>query len=122
MKLYTITATPVMNETQAAKFPAFTGDIKAFNNSNLKDFEQSVAGTLANFGIDGFTIYQVKGYWKSEQETSYKIEIALDDSTNDSGAGARATAEMVAQELATVYNQEAVMLTLPNNEVLFIEQ
>lgn len=131
MQLYTITATPVQNakqykESLGAAMPSdkmlSDSEVNKFNALALKEYPQAVAQVLANFGIDGFTMYQVNGYWKSQAEASYKIELALDDDSNDGGANARATAEMIAQELATKYNQEAVMLTLPDNSVHFIEQ
>lgn len=101
MQLYTITATPVQNakqykESLGAAMPSNKilndDEVKAFNALALKDYPRAVAQVLANFGIDGFTIYKVKGYWKSEAEASFKIELALDDNSNDGGANARATA------------------------------
>ena len=111
MKLYTINATPYRDGADAS-----------INNINLVEYPTVVARILSNFGLDGFTIYKVDGYWRGKSEPSFKIEIAMDDNTNPGGVNADATAEMIAQELATVYNQDAVMLTLPNNTVKFIEQ
>lgn len=113
MKLFTITATPIMNEAQAQEFPGYKGDIVKFNKSNLKDYKQQVAGILANWGIDGFTIYQVDGYWMGRSEASFKIEIAIDSDSE--------VVYTVARELRQMYNQDAVMLTLPDNTVKFIE-
>lgn len=112
MQLYTINATPVMSERQASEFPAYDGDIVKFNKGNLKDYKEQVAGILANQGIDGFTIYQVDGYYKGESEVSFKIEVATDASYFTMGD--------ICNELRDVYHQESVMLTLPNNKVEFI--
>ena len=113
MELFTITATPIMNEAQAQEFPGYKGDIVKFNKSNLKDYKQQVAEILANWGIDGFTIYQVDGYWMGQGEASFKIEIAIDSDSE--------RVYTVARELRRMYNQDAVMLTLPDNTVKFIE-
>lgn len=125
MKLYTINATPVRGFTQLTH--ELQRDIRrrydtltAINRRGIEFYADDVARVLSNFGIDGFTIYKVDGYWKGKAEQSFKIEIALDDETNPGGEGAHSTAEMIAMELRDMYNQEAVMLTLPNNEVEFI--
>lgn len=115
MQLYTITATPVMNEAQAAYFNGTRTelDLDKFNALNLADYESSVAQILDNQGIDGFTIYRVNGYWMGQAEPSFKIEIATDNKQNVLDA---------AEELRAVYNQDAVMLTNPDGTVVFIEK
>lgn len=113
MKLFTINATPMMREDQARNFPAYQGNLDAFNASNLADYETEVAGVLANQGIDGFTIYRVNGYWQGVPEVSFKIEIAIDSNPE--------RVYTIARELRAIYAQDSVMLTLPNNTVKFIE-
>lgn len=97
MKLYTINATPVRD-----------GEL---NEMRLASYPSVVARTLAWHGIDGFTMYKVDGYWKGEPEVSFKIEIATENSD---------AVYIIATELRNLYNQDSVMLTLPNNTVEFI--
>ena len=103
MKLYTINATPYREQ-----------DSQEGNNASLKYYPENVAKVLSAYGIDGFTIYQVQGYWKGKAEVSYKIEIAIDrDNSYNVITG-------IARELKVMYEQESVMVTLPTNEVLFV--
>ena len=98
MKLYTITATPYHVRNKQEK-----------NESLVACYPSNVSKILAKHGIDGFTIYQVHGYWEGKSEPSFKIEIAT-----DGGVG------MIASELRDKYNQDAVMVTYPSGEVEFI--
>ena len=101
MKLYTINATPVRS------------DLSEFDNAQrLQNYPQIVANILHSYDIDGFTIYQVDGYWKGEAEKSFKIEIATDESYLKMGD--------ICSELRDMYNQDSVMLTKPDNTVEFI--
>lgn len=125
MKLYTINATPVRTKEQwRRQMPTskiLTDKVvDGLNTMAIEVYPGAVAKILAEFDIDGFTMYEVKGYWKGIPEVSFKIEVALDDNTNSGGANADATMVMVADELKIAYNQEGVMLTLPNNTVKFI--
>lgn len=102
MKLFTITATPYHIRNKREK-----------NESLVACYPSNVSEILAKHGIDGFTMYQVMGYWKGRGEPSFKIEIAIDSDSEK--------VYTVARELRRMYNQDAVMLTLPNNTVKFIE-
>lgn len=117
MKLYTITATPVrsiaqLKEPELGKLDFRARDIDSINKQAIAEYPKVVSDILKGWGIDGFTIYQVQGYWKGEAEVSFKIEIATDMTE-------LSVCDM-ADELRRKYNQEAVMLTKPNNEVEFI--
>lgn len=114
MKLYTINATPVMNKEQYKRLvpsdKVLTDEeVDKLNAIAIEQYPSDVAELLAKYDIDGFTIYQVQGYWKGVPEVSFKIEIASDVSVN-----------MVASILRDRFNQEAVMVTNPNGEVEFI--
>ena len=100
MKLFTITATPYHIRNKREK-----------NESLVACYPSNVSEILAKHGIDGFTMYQVMGYLKGEP--SFKIEIAIDSDSE--------VVYTVARELRQRYNQDAVMLTLPDNTVKFIE-
>lgn len=102
MKLYTINATPVRTE--------FTDEM---NEINIREYPKAVAAVLAKHRLDGFTIYQVQGYWKGEPEVSFKIEIATDVKNAH-------TVNSIAKELRDMYNQDSVMVTYPDNHVEFI--
>ncbi len=101
MKLFTITATPVR-----------TGDTPEVSEFKLQNYTKVVAQHLKAYGIDGFTIYQVQGYWMGESEVSFKIELAIDSNPE--------RVYTVAEQLKVLYEQDSVMLTLPNNTVKFI--
>ena len=101
MKLYTINATP---------WQAVAGD--DYNNHACETYPSRVAKILSEHKIDGFTIYEVMGYWQGKPERSFKIEIAIEPDTM----------EMIdiCKILKTRFGQDSVMLTMPNGEVTFI--
>lgn len=116
MKLYTINATPIrkfkqLSDSEKKYIRKGEDTLNAINARALEIYPGAVALTLAKHGIDGFTIYSVQGYWKGEAEASFKIEIATDDSS---------TVDYIARELRDMYNQDSVMVTLPDNTVEFI--
>lgn len=100
MQLYTINATPVRED--------LTNDV---NDGRVADYPQFVAALFTKYGIDGFTIYEVQGYWQGKAERSFKIEIASDTSV---------IVKKVCEQLRDTFNQDAVMLTNPDNSVEFI--
>lgn len=102
MKLYTINATPVRV------------DVSEYDNTlRVNNYPKVVAKILSSHGIDGFTIYQVQGYWMGESEDSFKIEIATDVKNAH-------TINSIAKELRDMYNQDSVMVTYPDGYVEFI--
>ena len=102
MKLYTINATCEQHKYTRQE-----------NIDNHKHYAASVAEILAEHKIDGFTIEQVDGYWQGVPERSYKISIATDDAM---------VLDRVCELLRDRYNQDAVMVTYPDNSVKFIER
>lgn len=114
MKLFTITATPVQSYEQQveAGYALHRQSYRDINKLHLAEYPEVVARVLGEEGFDGFTLYQVQGYWQGESETSFKIEIAVDSDPE--------RVYTVAKRLRDMYNQDAVMLTLPNNSVKFI--
>lgn len=115
MKLFTITATPVQSKEQMERNGYdITPDntVEHINKLHLGEYPKIVAELLSSLGIDGFTIYPVQGYWKGEAEQSFKIEIAIDSDPE--------RVYTVAGQLRDTYNQDAVMVTLPNNSVRFV--
>lgn len=127
MKLYTINATPVQSfeQMKSAGYVIDEGDVARINGLHLEEYPQTVARTLKEWNIDGFTIYQVQGYWMGTPEVSFKIEIALSGTetyVDGDDETASRMARKISEKLASIYNQDAVMLTLPDNTVEFIER
>ena len=102
MQLYTINATP-------ERYDVTPED----NVKRHKTYAIVVSNALASVGIDGFTIQEVQGYWQGVPERSYIITVA----TDNEGA-----IDKVAELLRDRYNQDAVMVTYPDNSVKFIER
>lgn len=114
MKLYTITATPVQSKEQMIKAgydiqPDNT--VEHINELHTGEYSQVVADILEAYGVNGFTIYPVQGYWMGKAEQSFKIEIA---------GISYIKASKICNELRDTYNQDAVMLTNPDGRVEFI--
>lgn len=100
MKLYTINATP-----EQVKYTIQQ------NAEHHKVYAASVAEILSEHKIDGFTIERVEGYWQGVPEKSYKISIAVEDDSE---------LDTICEKLRDTYQQDAVMLTYPDNSVRFI--
>jgi len=96
MKLFTINATSVRSVLSATE-----------NRKRIREYPSAVGRVLSEFGIDGCTITKVSGYWGGTQEVSFKIEVATDESAT--------TIKRVCARLRDEFEQEAVMLTYPNN-------
>ena len=113
MKLYTINATPMqtLEQVRGGGDNIEAGALDAYNGLNMLNYDKAVAEVFSSLDIDGFTMYRVNGYWKGVAEPSFKIEVATDDERKVREACMR---------LRVTYNQDAVMLTLPDNTVEFI--
>lgn len=114
MKLYVLNATPVQSKEQMVEAGydiTETNTVEHNNSVHLEEYPRVVSSLLQKYGIDGFTMYQVQGFWMGSSEVSFKIEIATD---------AAYKIRNIADELRTMYNQDSVMLTTPENSVEFI--
>jgi len=100
MKLYTINATCEQHKYTIAE-----------NRANHKVYAARVAELLQQHNIDGFTIERVEGYWQGVPEKSYKIGVATDNGIE---------LDRVCELLRDMFQQDAVMLTSPDNSVKFI--
>lgn len=100
MKLYTINATCEQHKYTRQQ-----------NRDNHKVYSSRVAEVLAQHKIDGFTIERVDGYWQGVPEKSYKISVAVEDGV---------VLDKVCELLRDMFQQDAVMLTNPDNSVRFI--
>lgn len=101
MQLYTINATPERYDVSEEE-----------NLTRHKGYAQVVSSVLNTAGIDGFTMQEVQGYWQGVAEQSYIITVATDLGGID----------IIAEKLRSIYNQDAVMVTYPDNSVKFIER
>ena len=105
MQLYTINATWVRpDDSGMTKLQYSDGGI----------YKRVVSDMLASFGIDGFAIQEVQGYWQGVPEKSYIITVATDKSSD--------IIEQFAESIRSVYDQDAVMIAYPNGSVKFIER
>ena len=102
MQLYTINATPERVDVT-----------ETVNAERHKNYAITVSHALASYGIDGFTIQEVQGYWQGVPEKSYIITVACEDVK---------TIERFAESMRSVYNQDAVMIAYPDGSVKFIER
>lgn len=102
MKLYTITGTPIRENLTAQE-----------NIERVKGYYTEVSKLLSSYGIDGFTMYEVNGYWQGKAETSFKIEVAVNSEDAE-------YIKDICNKLRDNYNQDCVMLTNPDNTVKFI--
>ena len=102
MKLYTINATSWRKEYS-----------DKINKARFDNMPHMLSDTFKSVGIDGFTIYEVIGFWEGERERSYKIEV-LTDLDFDVLAG-------LCEQIRHVYNQDAVILQC-GDIVKFIER
>ena len=102
MKLYTINATSIR--------PEYSDNV---NKARFDNMPYMLSDTFKSVGIDGFTIYEVIGFWQGERERSYKIEVLtkLDFDV---------MAELC-EQIRHVYNQDAVILQ-SGEDVKFIER
>ena len=104
MQLYTINATWVRpDDSGMTKLQYSDGSI----------YRRVVSDMLASYGIDGFTIQEVQGFWQGVAEQSYIITLACEDVN---------IIERFAESIRSVYDQDAVMVTYPDGSVKFIER
>ena len=102
MQLYTINAT--------CERPEYDNDTQARHH---REYANTVCNALATHNIDGFTLQEVQGYWQGLSETSYIITVAHTNSGD---------IDKICEILRDMYNQDAVMVTYPDNSVKFIER
>ena len=102
MQLFTINATSIRPEYNAK-----------VNKARFDSMPEVVSNMLMAGGIDGFTVYEVIGFWEGKRERSYKIEV-LTELEFDVMAG-------LCEKIRYVYNQDAVILQC-GDTVKFIER
>ena len=122
LELYTINATPQRSLEQYQRdyrgaMPSSKrlnqSEVNRFNEIAHRGYAERVSEILAGFGVDGFTMQEVQGYWQGVPEKSYTITVALE---------AGLIVDVIAEKLRDEYGQDAVMVTYPDNTVKLIER
>lgn len=83
------------------------------NNKTHKLESEEAISTISKY-FDGFTAYEVIGYWKGSQEKTLKVEIVSDTSTGD------ALIIRMIKELKIQLHQDAIMLEKISSNTAFI--
>ena len=80
------------------------------DNKTKKRFQESIINNIINNYFEGFTIIKSDGYYKSECEQSYIIEILTKNQNK---------IKNLKSELLNTLEQESILLTTTNLEVEF---
>jgi hypothetical protein len=83
-------------------------------NNETHELERDTIVSIVSKHFEGFTAYEVIGYWKGTEEKSLKIEIVANTDIEDTSI------IRVCKELKTALKQDAVMLEKINSNVAFI--
>lgn len=83
------------------------------NNETHKLESKEAIETISKY-FDGFTAYEVVGYWKGSQEKTLKVEIVSDE-----GQGDARIVKMI-KELKEVLHQDAILLEKIQSNSVFI--
>jgi len=84
------------------------------SNNETHKLESEEAIKIISYYFEGFTAYEVIGYWKGSQEKTLKVEIV-----SDAGAGDARIIKMI-KELKSELKQDAIMLEKINSNSVFI--
>lgn len=82
-------------------------------NNSTKELEREKAERIISTYFEGFTAFEVVGYWRGAKERTLKVEIVTDESS--------AKLARIAKELCKELDQEAVMLEILESNVAFIQ-
>jgi len=84
------------------------------SNNVTHELEASTAMQIISQYFDGFTAYEVVGYWKGTSEKTLKVEIVSD-------ADSDAKITRLCKELKKELSQDAIMLEKINSNTAFIQ-
>jgi len=82
------------------------------NNKTHKLEEKKILGIVGKY-FEGFTAFEVVGYWRGSQEKTLKVEIITDES--------HAKLVRVGRELKDQLEQESVLLEIVETNAAFIQ-
>lgn len=83
------------------------------SNNDTKQLERDKAIEIINEYFEGFTAYEVVGFWKGQQEKTLKVEIISDE--------ADTKIIRLCKELKTELKQEAILLEKVESNTAFIQ-
>ena len=83
------------------------------SNNETHQLEKEKAEQVISKYFEGFTAYEVIGYWRGAQERTLKVEIASEE--------ASVKVIRLCKELKAALNQEAIMLEQVHSNVAFIQ-
>lgn len=83
------------------------------SNNETKKLEVSHSCQIISEYFDGFTAYEVIGYWKGQKEKTLKVEIVSDDMP--------AKVSKLCKQLAIELKQDAIMLEQVESNTAFIQ-
>lgn len=81
-------------------------------NNDTKELEKSKIENILSKSFDGFTAYEVVGYWKGNKERTLKIEIIDERPASDLAK--------VAKRLKKGLNQESILMEIVQSNCAFI--
>jgi len=83
------------------------------SNNTTHELESEKAINIIADHFDGFSAYEIIGFWKGSKEKTLKVEIVVDSNTSP--------LVKLCKELKTKLSQEAVMLEIVESNVAFIQ-
>jgi len=83
------------------------------SDNTTHKLEKEKAIELVGRHFEGFTAYEVIGFWQGSQEKTLKVEIVADQDQDTVIA-------KLAKELKQALNQDAIMMEKINSNTLFI--
>jgi len=82
------------------------------NETHLLEADKAIEKISEYF--DGFSTYEIIGFWKGNKEKTLKVEIAIDEEQNSKIV-------KLCKELKIILKQEAIMLEVVNSNIAFIQ-
>lgn len=86
----------------------YIGSNNTTHKLELDKIEQVIGNTF-----EGFTIYEVIGYWQHKQEKSARVEILISENQE-------INIVKLCKELKTILGQDAIMLEIVESNAVFI--
>lgn len=83
------------------------------SNNVTHELEEEKILSIVGKYFDGFTAFEVVGYWKGSQEKTLKVEVITDES--------HAKLVKVGKELKEALTQESVLLEVVETNCAFIQ-
>lgn len=85
------------------------------SNNQTHELESAKACEIIAKAFEGFSVYEIIGYWKGSQEKTLKVEIVSDESGSDTKIS------KITKELAKELQQDAIMVESINSNIAFVQ-